>query len=315
MNVVLKMTRGPCEGTRRVLQEGQRVFIGRSRWTDFPAADATLADPQLVVKCTRTECWVQNLSLAATLMVNGVALQKKKLSHGDIVSVGHCDIMAKFRGQAGVVERILTPFVDMNSLAELFAGGVASLHLPPDHERDEEVVIPPTPSAEFYLSRDEGKGVPSIELLKKMAHNRHGCLILDAAAVPMLKKMPSILPVEWLHPVKMSFSAENHLFLICDRCVDDLHPILATLWPDHQVAFFLPRTETSPYLHRIGESAMWNGRTIAQVAGLLIDGPHTFRQSAFEYLDSLLLPKGFGWGVVSRATEKTVGKTQQDPVA
>ncbi|MEZ6130492.1 MAG: hypothetical protein R3C59_17540 [Planctomycetaceae bacterium] len=301
MNLVLQITRGPRRGTRRVLQAGQRAVIGAANWSDFPCHDSAMDDTQFLVKCLRSAGWVQNLSGSVKLMVNGVVVQKKRLGQGDIVTAGNCDFLASIRRHEGVFEDLKIPLVGTDDFAQQFnrrivAPRISKVGLIPDRN-----TVFPEAWAESVRLKNEGKGIPSLGLLKSLATNGKAGLLIDTSAAPDVFAADSPVRPEHMIPLSSPEDRQCYLFLVDSQPLADLHRLLSRLWLDGRVIFFVPIDATLRHRNRFSESSLWRGRTAGQISGLLTDGPASLQEGVFRYLESVLLPNDVGWTLLSRA--------------
>lgn len=299
MNLVLQMTRGPMHGTRRVLQPGQRAVIGSSNWSDFPSRDVTMEDHQFLVKCLRTAGWVRNLSASASLMVNGVVVQSRRLGDGDIISAGGCDLIAGIRDRRKLFEGLTLPLAGSQEFSEQFdrrfvAPRVSSVGVVADRG-----TVFPGVWGESIQAQSEGIGIPPLSVLQEVARNASAGLLIDAAAAPGLFAAGTGVRPEQIIPVSSPDDQRCFLFLLEQTPLELLHVVLSRLWMDGQVIFFVPADETLRHRNRFTESSLWQGRTAGQVSSLLTDGPVVLREGIFRYLESVILPTEGGWTVLS----------------
>ncbi len=109
MNLVLRMIRGTAVGSCRVLQLGQRAKVGTTDDCHWVIEDPELRGLQFRFGCSKAGCWVEDLSEAPRMLVNGLTAGKTRLCDGDVVSLGRCCFVARVRDRR-VVRVTAAPF-------------------------------------------------------------------------------------------------------------------------------------------------------------------------------------------------------------
>lgn len=289
------------QGTRRVLQPGQRAIVGASNWSDFPSRDPTMEDHQFLVKCLQSAGWVKNLSATASLMVNGVVVQSRRLGDGDIISAGGCDLIAGIRDQRSLFQGLQLPLAGTKQFSDQFnrryvAPRISSVGVVADRG-----TVFPDAWGESISAQTDGDGVPPLHVLQMLARNSAAGLLVDATAAPGLFGHGTGIRPEHVIPLSSPDDQQCFLFLLEQASLEQLHMLMTKLWLDHQVIFFVPVDSSLRHRNRFAESSLWRGRKAGQVSSLLTDGPAILREGVFRYLESVILPVEGGWTVLSRA--------------
>lgn len=89
MRIAIIAKTGPAAGRRIVLRGGQVARIGRTEWADFAfPEDPAMAEIHFAVHCGVHSAMIQALAVDRETRVNGSAMEKGILHHGDLVDAG-----------------------------------------------------------------------------------------------------------------------------------------------------------------------------------------------------------------------------------
>ena len=120
MLVILRISRGPQVGVSRALMPGQRALVGCGNWSHFPVDDGSIGDPQFLIQHDPTGVEVKNVSETSMLFVNGLRTVCRKLTDGDVISVGDCEFTVEIRGAHGHLGHLNLPLVGSIQLSDDF---------------------------------------------------------------------------------------------------------------------------------------------------------------------------------------------------
>lgn len=94
MRIAIIAKTGPAAGRRIVLRGGQVARIGRTEWADFAfPEDPAMAEIHFAVHCGVHSAMIQALAIDRETRVNGSAMAKGILHHGDLVDAGSSQFM------------------------------------------------------------------------------------------------------------------------------------------------------------------------------------------------------------------------------
>ena len=299
MSIVLQMTAGPRTGSRRVLQQGQRLLVGAGNWSDFPAGDSQMSAAQFIVRCLPSGAWIENLSSSHGIRINGLVVKSRKLSDGDIVSAGTCEYIIRIRTEK-TLHRMKIPLVGTAEFSHQFRRSVSDSRRLSSSVSECARLIHPQLWSESVRLRNQGVGIPPLKLLKAVSQFRSAAMIIDSVVLPKLKSTTVSIAPSQLFPLSSHANQSGQLVIVDGLPIADLHSALAFLWEKSDVLFFVPIDHTQRYRHRFAESSLWKDRTIGQISKLLVDGSFALREGTFRYLDCVIVPRENGWVLLSR---------------
>jgi hypothetical protein len=320
MLVILRISRGPHVGVSRALMPGQRALVGCGNWSHFPVDDLSIGDPQFLIQHDPTGVEVKNVSETAMLFVNGLRSVCRKLTDGDVISVGDCEFTVEIRGAHGHLGHLNLPLVGSVQLSDDFGLSVRLTETLEQRTGGNRITIHPDFWTESIRLRNRGTGVPSLRILKNISRRRRCGLIVNAGVIDEVRELRKLTDKNCspIQPAPASGSAHQAdespiplerpepgsalLWVVDSLSTEDIHPILERFWSTKEILFFVPVDHSSKYRARFGNSKLWTNRTVDQLTTLLIAGSIHVRESAFRFLDALLLPTAVpevGWILLS----------------
>ena len=293
---------------------GQRALVGCGNWSHFPVDDISIGDPQFLIQHDPTGVEVKNVSETAMLFVNGLRSLGRKLTDGDVIGVGNCEFTVEIRGANGHLGHLNLPLVGTVQLSGDLGPGVRLTQTLEQRTGGSRITIHPDFWTESIRLRNRGSGIPSLRVLKNISRRRRCGLIVNDSAIEEVKKLGKISE-ENCWPILPAVNAEEALvhrippvqgsvllWAIDSIYPEDIHPIVERFWATKEVLFFVPIDHSPGYRARFGNSKLWTNRTVDQLTTLLIAGSINVRESAFRFLDALLLPTAVpdvGWILLS----------------
>lgn len=299
---------------------GQRALVGCGNWSHFPVDDLSIGDPQFLIQHDPTGVEVKNVSETAMLFVNGLRSVCRKLTDGDVISVGDCEFTVEIRGAHGHLGHLNLPLVGSVQLSDDFGLSVRLTETLEQRTGGNRITIHPDFWTESIRLRNRGTGVPSLRILKNISRRRRCGLIVNAGVIDEVRELGKLTDKNCspIQPALASGSAHQAdespiplerpapgsalLWVVDSLSTEDIHPILERFWSTKEILFFVPVDHSSKYRARFGNSKLWTNRTVDQLTTLLIAGSIHVRESAFRFLDALLLPTAVpevGWILLS----------------
>jgi pSer/pThr/pTyr-binding forkhead associated (FHA) protein len=98
---------GPDRGRSFLLSPGATLQVGRSQSTDTQLSDGTVSRTHCEIIFDGTQAVLVNLSSKGTL-VNGLAVSRQELHHGDVIRLGTTEIRFSLSA-TGEAETLLQP--------------------------------------------------------------------------------------------------------------------------------------------------------------------------------------------------------------
>ena len=100
MSILLKITAGPCKGTKILVPRGQSAHVGRTRWADHSLPDDTrLADVHFIIDYEGPQVRIRDSSGELGTQVNGEAISELYLHSGDTVLAGQSTFSVIVEGE------------------------------------------------------------------------------------------------------------------------------------------------------------------------------------------------------------------------
>jgi hypothetical protein len=320
MLVILRISRGPQVGVSRALMPGQRALVGCGNWSHFPVDDGSIGDPQFLIQHDPTGVEVKNVSETSMLFVNGLRTVCRKLTDGDVISVGDCEFTVEIRGAHGHLGHLNLPLVGSIQLSDDFGLSVRLNQTLEQRTGGNRITIHPDFWTESIRLRNRGSGVPTLRVLKNISRRRRCGLIVNAGVIEQVRELGKLVdkncsPIrQVVVPAAARTDSEQVirpessepgaalLWVVDSLDPEQIHPIVEQLWTTKEILFFVPVDHSSKYRARFGNSKLWTNRTVDQLTTLLIAGSINVRESAFRFLDALLLPTAVpdvGWILLS----------------
>ena len=309
---------------------GQRALVGCGNWSHFPVDDASIGDPQFLIQHDPTGVEVKNVSETAMLFVNGLRSLCRKLSDGDVISVGDCEFTVEIRGAHGHLGHLNLPLVGSVQLSDDFGLSVRLTQTLEQRTGGNRITIHPDFWTESIRLHNRGTGTPTLRILKNISRRRRCGLIVNASVIDEVRELGKLtdkncLPIQaslvsgspnkadgQSVPTGPSEPGSALLWAVDTLSTEEIHPIVERFWATKEILFFVPVDHSSKYLARFGNSKLWTNRTVDQLTTLLIAGSINVRESAFRFLDALLLPTAVpdvGWILLSTVRVDTKPST------
>lgn len=301
MLAILRVSRGPDAGASRALMPGQRALVGSGNWSHFPVGDASMADPQFLIKHNRSGVHVVNVSETNSLFVNGMKTSTRKLSDGDVIGSGDCEFVVQIRGDAGHLGHLNLPLIGTIPASDLQGSGLRVTQTLEQRTGGSRITIHPDFWTDSVRMRNRGTGIPGYDLLKKIARRRLFGLLVNNRVAADAASQEGVEPSS-VTALKSGENSEPQLWIIDSVRLTVVAEILAKHWATCDVMFFVPVENTQKYRERFQQSSLWLDRTVEQLTIMLMSGSLTLRESAFRFLDALLLPAPGthpGWTLLS----------------
>src|SRR5262245_17895263 len=157
MRVVLAIESGPDRGQRRVLQPGDRVWVGQPGAADWGVGgDILLSDRHFVVECGQHVCRLRDADTHFGTAVNGARRQQAELRDGDRIVAGWTTFTVRVEPSAEPVPGPAAPAADPCLVARQLRAQPRSLYAILDAARDPKVLELLRASGEKYQSLYEG---------------------------------------------------------------------------------------------------------------------------------------------------------------
>jgi hypothetical protein len=302
---------------------GQRALVGCGNWSHFPVDDGSIGDPQFLIQHDPAGVEVKNVSETSMLFVNGLRTVCRKLTDGDVISVGDCEFTVEIRGAHGHLGHLNLPLVGSVQLSDDLGLSVRLTQTLEQRTGGNRITIHPDFWTESIRLRNRGSGVPTLRMLKNISRRRRCGLIVNASVIEQVRELgqlgdkncspirPVIVPTtpqaesdQVDQPVRTEPSepAKTLLWVVDSLEPEQIHPLVERFWTTKEILFFVPVDHSSKYRARFGHSKLWTNRTVDQLTTLLIAGSINVRESAFRFLDALLLPTAApdaGWILLS----------------
>jgi hypothetical protein len=300
---------------------GQRALVGCGNWSHFPVDDASIGDPQFLIQHDPAGVEVKNVSETAMLFVNGLRSLCRKLTDGDVISVGDCEFTVEIRGAHGHLGHLNLPLVGSVQLSDDFGMSVRLTQTLEQRTGGNRITIHPDFWTESIRLHNRGAGTPTLRLLKNISRRRRCGLIVNASVIDEVRELAKLTdkncsPIQPVStsaapdkadkpssaPTGFSEPGSTLLWVVDSLSTEEIHPIVERFWATKEILFFVPVDHSSKYRARFGNSKLWSNRTVDQLATLLIAGSINVRESAFRFLDALLLPTAVpdvGWILLS----------------
>lgn len=299
---------------------GQRALVGCGNWSHFPVDDDSIGDPQFLIQHDPTGVEVKNVSETSMLFVNGLRTICRRLTDGDVISVGDCEFTVEIRGAHGHLGHLNLPLVGSIQSSDDFGLSMRLNQTLEQRTGGSRVTIHPDFWTDSIRLCNRGCGVPTLRVLKNVSRKRRCGLIVNSSVIDRVKEIgkltdkncspirsvavPATFAVESDQVLRPELSEQRAalLWLVDSLDPEQIHPIVEQLWVSKEMLFFVPVDHSSKYRARFGNSKLWTNRTVDQLTTLLIAGSINVRESAFRFLDALLLPTALpevGWILLS----------------
>lgn len=94
--VILEVQSGPLHGTKRVLEPGHKLRVGRRQRADFVVPDDQMSAPHFEISWDGSTCVLKDLKSKKGTLVGGQAVKEAELRNGSWIRAGDTDFLVFF---------------------------------------------------------------------------------------------------------------------------------------------------------------------------------------------------------------------------